>query len=276
MSLAYYEQLAPWYRLIYADWDASAARQAMALDSVIREWAGADARRALDAACGIGTQALGLAALGYQVTALDLAPRLVAEARREAAARGLAIEFGVADMRWVGEGRRGQFDVVIACDNAVPHLADAAEIAAALRQFRVCLRPGGVCLVSVRDWAATGRAGTRIVPRLVHERDGIRTALFDVWRCDGDHYDFTTYIVEDDGADAVRTHVVRGGRYFCVELHVLERLMREAGFVEVAVLRDRFFQPLLVGATARRAAESDLGRAAEGFAATNTRWERRP
>jgi hypothetical protein len=28
MSLAYYERLAPWYRLIYADWDASAARRA--------------------------------------------------------------------------------------------------------------------------------------------------------------------------------------------------------------------------------------------------------
>jgi len=260
MSLAYYEKLAPWYRLMYADWDASAARQAAALDSLIREWAGAHALRVLDAACGIGTQALGLAALGYEVTALDLSPRLVEEARREARARGLAIELGVADMRWVGEGRRGQFDAVIACDNAVPHLADEVEIGAALRQFRACLRPGGACLVSVCDYAGLERGGTRIVPRRVHEDSDGRTTLFDVWRRAGDHYDFTTYIVEDDGGNGARTHVVRGGRYFCVELHVLERLMREAGFVEVAVLRDRFFQPLLVGATARRARESDLAR----------------
>jgi hypothetical protein len=63
MTAVYFESLAPWYRLSYADWDASVARRAKALDQVIRARAGAAARRVLDAACRIGTQALGLAAL---------------------------------------------------------------------------------------------------------------------------------------------------------------------------------------------------------------------
>lgn len=52
----------------------------------------------LDCACGIGTQALGLAAVGYTVEGSDAAPAAVARAAREARARGLAAEFRVDDM----------------------------------------------------------------------------------------------------------------------------------------------------------------------------------
>lgn len=247
MSATYYDSFAPWYRLIYADWNASVARQAAMLDRVIRDRIGPYAKRVLDAACGIGTQAIGLAALGYEVTALDLSPRAVEEARREAVERKLPIDFGVADMRWVGEGRREQFDVVIACDNAVPHLDSEADIAGAFRQFRIALRPGGGFLISVRDYAAIERGGTQVHPRHVHERAGKRIALFDVWRFEErDRYDFTTYVVEDAGTNGAQVHTIRGGRYFCVELPVLERLARDAGFDEVHILRDAYFQPLLV------------------------------
>jgi hypothetical protein len=41
--------------------------------------------------------------------------------------------------------------------------------------------------------------------------------------------------------------VIRGGRYYCVTLARLETLLREAGFRQVTILRERFYQPLLVG-----------------------------
>jgi hypothetical protein len=81
---------------------------------------------------------------------------------------------------------------------------------------------------------------------LVAERGG-RAAVFDVWDFDGDIYEITTYVIEDRGGDAVRTEAVRGGRYYCVEIPALEKLLAEAGFAKTAVLRDRFFQPLIVG-----------------------------
>ena len=86
---AFYDGLAARYHLIYADWEASIARQAAAIDAIVRErWPGA--RTCLDAACGIGTQSLGLASLGYLVTGSDLSPAALERAHREAAARGLA------------------------------------------------------------------------------------------------------------------------------------------------------------------------------------------
>jgi len=62
---AFYGELAPLYHLVYENWEASVARQGTALASLIGEHWGAGARTVLDAAVGIGTQALGLLALGY-------------------------------------------------------------------------------------------------------------------------------------------------------------------------------------------------------------------
>jgi hypothetical protein len=60
--VGFYDALAPWYHLVYQDWEASIARQGEALASLLAtEW-GPGVRRVLDVTVGIGTQALGLAA----------------------------------------------------------------------------------------------------------------------------------------------------------------------------------------------------------------------
>src|SRR5690349_4319515 len=94
-----YDEIATVYHLIYPDWNAAIGQQAAALDTVIRAHVGPPPCSILDVSCGIGTQALGLAALGYAVTASDLSSGAVERARREAALRNLAIDFTVADMR---------------------------------------------------------------------------------------------------------------------------------------------------------------------------------
>src|SRR5437763_924881 len=111
---AFYDQLAPFYHLIYPDWEARIQRQAAALQSIIREHWSASAATILDVACGIGTQAMGLAALGYTVTASDLSSAAIERAKRETARRGLAIDFSVADMRQTYTHHRRQFDLVLA------------------------------------------------------------------------------------------------------------------------------------------------------------------
>ena len=246
-TTAYYDQLSPYYKLIFQDWPASIERQATALDQVIREFIGPAARTILDAACGIGTQSLGLAHLGYTVTASDLSAQAVAQARREATARQLQIRFGVADMRDLASAYSEPFEVVIACDNAVPHLLNEADILLAFQQFYHCLQTGGGCFISVRDYAQMALGGTQFTPRGVRATDTGRVTLFDLWEFSGDYYDMTTYIIEDDGQNPPLTQAIRGGRYYCVTLETLERLMNQAGFTSVQILRDRFFQPLVIG-----------------------------
>src|SRR3954462_5268731 len=82
---AFYDELAESYDLIYADWQGSMRRQAAALDRLIQEQHGPGPHAILDCACGIGTQAIGLALLGHTVHATDLSPNVVAPAPRGAA-----------------------------------------------------------------------------------------------------------------------------------------------------------------------------------------------
>ena len=121
---AFYDELAESHHLIFADWQGSMRRQAAALDRLIQEQLGAGPQAILDCACGIGTQAIGLALLGHTVHATDLSPNAVARAEREAASRDASLTFGVADLRELASQVEGQFDVVLACDNALPHLLE--------------------------------------------------------------------------------------------------------------------------------------------------------
>jgi SAM-dependent methyltransferase len=246
MIEAFYDNLAPYYKLLYADWELSVARHASLLDALIREVCGTHVRQILDAACGIGTQTLGLAELGYRLTASDISPAEIELARGEASRRGLTIDFRVADMRQLWEAHQREFDVVIACDNALPHILSDADILIALEQFYRCVASGGGCVISVRDYATMERGGRQLYPRIIHDTDKGRIVLFDVWEFEGDYYDLTTYVTEDVGQAVAETQVIRGGRYYCVTTETLEKLFRQAGFVEVRTLKDRFFQPLIV------------------------------
>src|SRR4029077_20120493 len=121
----FYDDLAPYYHLIFEDWDASMARQGDALAGLIEaELAPSPplGARILDVACGIGTQTLPLAARGFRLVARDLSPAAVARLQREADARRLPIDAAVADMRQVASSVLGSFDVVLALDNSVAHL----------------------------------------------------------------------------------------------------------------------------------------------------------
>ncbi len=156
---AFYDELAPLYHLVYENWETSVARQGTALASLIGEHWGAGARTVLDAAVGIGTQALGLLALGFRVTGSDLSRAAVERARREAAGRHLPLPCVVADFRALPV-REASVDVVIVCDNSLPHLDTPSEIETALSECFRCARPGGGCLLSMRDYGSPPPSGT--------------------------------------------------------------------------------------------------------------------
>jgi SAM-dependent methyltransferase len=243
---AFYDRLAPLYHLIFPDWEASIRRQAEALDGLIKEHWGGGRLEILDVACGIGTQALGLAGLGHAVSASDLSPAAVERARREAARRALPIDVSVGDMRALPLHYRGRFDLAIACDNAVPHLLTDAEILQAFEQMFACVRPGGGCLITVRDYDREERAGLQMKPYGVRDVGGTRYAIFQVWQFDGPHYDLAMYFVEDDGGPTCAAHVARS-RYYAVGMGTLRALMEQAGFRDVERVDDRFYQPVLLG-----------------------------
>lgn len=242
----FYRDMTPFYHLLYPDWEKSIERQARMLDAVIRDKWGEGYKTVLDAACGIGTQSLGLAKLGYQVAGSDLSPEAIDRARQEAVSRGLEIPFSVADMRDLQQAHNQGFDLLIACDNALPHLLSDQEILETFRGFRACLRPGGGCLISVRDYDAEDRGQETTQVYGSREEDGVRYLIFQVWDWRGDLYDFSLYFIADDGKDKPGVRVMRS-TYYAVGTARLLELMGEAGFVDLERLDDVYFQPLIVG-----------------------------
>lgn len=243
----FYAGLAPFYHLIYSDWERSVAHQAFVLDSTIREFWGDSVSSVLDVSCGIGTQALGLASLGYEVTGSDLSSEEIERASDEAEKQGLALSFSVADMKNAFEHHGRQFDVVISCDNSIPHLLNDDDILIALRQMYECTRPKGGCLVSVRDYEKEDVSERQIRPYGIRKEGGTSYLVFQVWHFHGERYDLSMYIVEDSGDSACKTHVFRS-QYYAISITRLIELMQQAGFESVNRLDGRFFQPVIVGA----------------------------
>lgn len=245
MAKDFYNQMAPFYHMIFADWAQSIERQAVQFDQVIRENWGPEVQTILDVSCGIGTQALGLARLHYQVTASDLSEAAVERARQEAQQQGVAISFSVADMRQAYHHHQAQFDLVISCDNAVPHLLTDEDLLQAFQQFYQCVRPGGGVLITVRDYEKETRH-TQIKQEQVRVENGSRYIFFQVWEFIGDIYEMAMYVVRDDRRGTCETQVMRA-QYYAVGTTRLLALLKEAGFVEVKRVDGAFYQPLLVG-----------------------------
>lgn len=228
----FYEGLASHYHLVYGDrWDEAVESQGAALDRLIRTLRPA-AHDVLDCSCGIGTQAIGLARLGYHVHGTDLSPRSIDRARREAARLGAHLTFDVADFRELAQVT-GEFDVVISCDNSIPHLMSDDDILQALRAMRAKLRPGGLLLISIRDYDRGMVERPAIGPTLLitgpprrvmvrlHDWDGADSRLHTV-----------RFLVLTEAATGwtVDQHSVR---YRAITMGSLSEIARAAGFDNV-------------------------------------------
>ncbi len=108
--------------------------------------------RVLDVGCGAGQLSLPAARDGAQVTAVDIAPKQIEQARARAQAEGLSIRFEEGDAEAL-EFPDASFDVVFSFIGAM--FAPRPELVAS-ELVRVC-RPGGRIVMG--NWTAPGFVG---------------------------------------------------------------------------------------------------------------------
>lgn len=100
--------------------------------------------RLLDVGCGTGKSFLPMLERGWEVTACDISPAMLALARAKA---GDAVRLSVQDMRKLPD--LGEFDLVWALDDAVNYLLSGEELGEALSGMRANLAPGGLLMFDV-------------------------------------------------------------------------------------------------------------------------------
>ena len=197
---AFYDNLATQYDKLFQDWQSTTREQALILDGLFCECGFNKTARVLDCACGIGTQAIGLAALGYDVTASDISCGELAEARERAARNRVNLRLACADFRALSDTFSEPFDIIIAMDNALPHMLSPSDLEAAIRSITGQLRPGGIFVASIRDYDALLETKPPYSPPYIHKTETGQRVSFQTWHWDGDRYKLIQYIIEDEKA----------------------------------------------------------------------------
>ena len=216
------------------DWEAAVREEGAQLNRFLTDGIGRPSPYSvLDCSCGIGTQAIGLALQGHQVHATDLSEVSVDCARKEAVELGVEMTFGVADFRNLGAAVSDAFDIVISCDNSIAHCLSDNDLSAALASMKTRLNPGGLLLLSVRDYDALIMDRPRFNNEHVQDRPDGRRVVFQVWDwdVDGRRYGIHQFlIVENDGSYELK--------HFETKLRALRRdevmaAIRDAGYEKV-------------------------------------------
>ncbi len=231
----FYDRLSIEYRHnIGWDWEAGMREEGASLDRFLANQVGhRDPNSVLDCSCGFGTQAIGLALHGHQVHVTDLSPVSVDCARRVSVEFGVAMTFGVADFRKLNETISDTFDVVISCDNSFAHCLHDDDLAAALASIKTRLKPGGLVLVSIRDYDALIAEKPIFNSQHVEDKPDGRRIVFQVWDWASDSCSYRLHqflIKENDGGYELK--------HFETELRALRRdeimtAVQGAGYEEV-------------------------------------------
>lgn len=152
----YKEQYSPefagrWDELI--DWQRRAEAENNFFQDILRQHG---AETVLDIACGTGFHAVTLTADGFDVTAADGAPNMLAQTRENAERWGID-NLRIVEAEWTTLEESfpdERFDAVICLGNAFTHLFDESDRIRSLDEVYHLLNDGGVAIIDQRNYDA--------------------------------------------------------------------------------------------------------------------------
>jgi SAM-dependent methyltransferase len=243
----FYDDLAEHYHLIFEDWSRSIQRQAGVLGLLLENRVAHAPLKILDCACGIGTQAIGMAQRGHTVVATDLSQLAVRRAAREARKLGLDIAFHVADMRDLSALPKSDFDAVVVGDNSLPHLLSDEDLSRALENISIRLKPGGVLLATIRDYDSLLSTRPSFEGPTFYSEGETRRIVHQVWDWDENQYEVHLYLTWNSASGWTTKHYA--ARYRALTRAELTKSLESSGFKQIEWLMPEattFYQPIVL------------------------------
>jgi len=198
ITQTFYNNLASQYDKLFLDWEETTKEQEAILTNIFNDNGFDYSATILDCACGIGTQAIGLARAGYHVTASDISDAEIAEAKKRAEKNHVKIRFKQADFCALSETFSETFDIIIAMDNALPHMLSKSALETAINSITNQIADGGMFVASIRDYDALLMDKPPYSPPYIHKTERGQRVSFQTWNWVGDNYRLIQYIIEDE------------------------------------------------------------------------------
>ncbi len=242
----FYDSMASHYDKLFLDWKATTDEQAVLLQSIFQKLNYNQTASILDCACGIGTQAIGLAALGYNVTASDISDGEIAEAKTRASNAKVKIRFENADFCALSATFSEQFDIVIAMDNALPHMLSSEDLGKAVKSIVGQIKENGIFVGSIRDYDALLQDKPPYSPPYIHKTEKGKRVSFQTWVWNDDRYQLTQYIIDDEECLEINKFECE---YRATRREELTNLFATNGCKEVVWMfpeETGFYQPIIV------------------------------
>lgn len=276
----FWNELSATYHLVVKDFGQFSKWNASILDKVLsQKFPSAHQKyQLLDCSCGIGTQAVGLAQIKnskdedkYLVTGTTLAPKELERAQEEAKLTHVAekMTFMLSDMRKLKTNfPKACFDIVITCD-ALTHLLSDQDIEEALINIRHVLKPGGVLLISIRDYDGIIKeraeedqkkremnkppSSSKITIPRQFDSENLRRVVYQVWDWNAFNderlFRVNHYITEEQNPPSSNIHTTKNYCYSrLLTRKDLSQFLLNAGFKDITWSEpssSHFFQPIV-------------------------------
>ena len=136
---------------------------------VFRRFALGDVHEVLDLGCGTGRLAIELSAKGYSVTGVDKAPAMLRIARRNAKERRVRLRLlrsQLSELKIMG-----RFDAAYSIQDPFNYVLEEEELSTSLARLRSLLRPGGVLVVDIMNFASLYGRWARTLKSTVRGKD---------------------------------------------------------------------------------------------------------
>lgn len=213
--------------------EAEGARRAQAIAKLLGLGRGS---RVLDAPCGEGRIARGLAALGCDVTGVDLSKVMLTEGHHRATAAGASVRFERNDLRRLPY--RSEFDAVVCYWGSFGYFDDVGNLEQ-MRAAAEALVPGGVYLID-------GHVTETLLPQFTIGEGPTHVGEFTIddarrWNAEEGRVESTWTLKRGDQTE-VRKSSIR-----IYSIREMTHLLREAGFTSLAWHGSVFGEPYALG-----------------------------
>ena len=242
----FYDRLAKDYEKLFADFNSESENQGKILDKIFNNCGFDKSAKVLDCASGIGTQSLGLAKLGYKITASDISEEALNQARIKAKEADVNISFNKADFRALEGVFDYKFDIIIAMDNALPHLLTKVDFARAVKSIYNATNNNGIFVASIRDYDKILKDKPIYSPPYIHKTEVGQRVCFQTWLWNRNRYKLTQYIIEDGLSLEVKKYECE---YYAIKRAEFTKILKDAKYKEVVWLypnESKFYQPIVV------------------------------